>query len=124
MHEEAMIADLKPASSLIDDQCETIELCRDGPRPLDPVKGRGPGPDPHGPAARGQAGLSIVGRKLHEDSVHGQERRNSHGADGGGLCGRWDADRYDGGGGSVLSGILPADGGAGGEGRDWVKGAR
>jgi hypothetical protein len=41
--------------------------------------------------------------------VHGQERR----IDGGGLCGRWDADRYDGGGGSVLSGILPADGGLG-----------
>jgi len=80
MHEEAMIADLRPASSLIDDQCEAIELCRDGPRPLDPVKGRGPGPDPHGPAARGQAGLSIVGRKLHEDSVHGQERPDCDGA--------------------------------------------
>ena len=82
MNEEAMIADLKPASSLIDDQCEAIELCRDGPQPLD----------------RRQ--------KAARTRVHGQERRNSHGADGGGINGRWDADRYDGGGGSVLSGFF------------------
>lgn len=68
MREEAMIAELKLASSLIDDQCYAIELCRDGLQPLDPVKGRGPGRErPDGPVrARAE---SCTG-----PGVHGQER--------------------------------------------------
>ena len=63
----------------------------------------------------------IADGKLREARVHGQERRNSHGTDGGGICGGWDADRYDGGGGCEPPGILPGDGGAGGEGECGMK---
>ena len=66
-----MIAELKLASSLIDDQCEAIQLCRDGLQPLDPVKGRGPGRErPDGPggcgrkAARGRGGRPSQERRI------------------------------------------------------------
>jgi len=35
----------------------------------------------------GGMGWRIEGRKLHEASVHGQERRNCHGVDSGGIGG-------------------------------------
>ena len=54
--------------------------------------------------------------------VHGQERRNCHGPDGGGICGGRDADRQGGGGGCELSEVLPGDGRAGGEGERGVRG--
>ncbi|MCX6678644.1 MAG: hypothetical protein NTU95_11980 [Methanothrix sp.] len=63
-----MIADLKPASSLIDDQCEAIWLSRRDLWPFDPVKGRGSGPEARQRGARREsctgAGVGGQGRGI------------------------------------------------------------
>ena len=66
-------------------------------------------------------GLEITGGRLQASQGARLARpQDSDGPDGGGLCGRRDKDRYGRSGGCELSGILRADGGAGGEGEHGV----
>jgi hypothetical protein len=62
-------------------------------QPFDQLEDRAmaeePGTHGQGPGAAGRARASASG-KLHGAGGHGQERRNSHGANGGGLGGRRD----------------------------------
>ena len=44
-------------------------------------------PGPHGRVRERLEGAGDRGRKAAQGRVHGQERRNCHGANGGGICG-------------------------------------
>jgi hypothetical protein len=90
--------------------------------PIDPASGRArePGPAWRGPGAAGRA-LASAGGKLHGAGWAWPGAQDCDGYENDGIYGGWDADRFDGGGGCELFGILWVDGGVGAIGGDGVR---